>query len=167
MKTTIRKACAADAKAAWDIRNAAILSQCKGYYAPELLAIWTDGAITGEFVHFVVEKFYVATVDGVVIGTGMIDRNTGKLDAIFTRPDMMRRGVGRQMVSFLENIARNTGLTELMLDSTVNAAEFYRNCGFVGDAIGTYQSPRGIAMDCIPMKKVLRSPKPEDDSHTN
>ncbi|MGA2069083.1 MAG: hypothetical protein ABSG86_29280, partial [Thermoguttaceae bacterium] len=37
----------------------------------------------------------------------------------------------------------------------LNAAEFYRSCGFVGEAIGLYQSPRGITLDCIPMTKVL------------
>ena len=154
----IRKACADDAVAAWEIRNAAIRSQCQGHYPPELLAIWTDGAITEEFIHFVVEHFYVATVGDAVVGTGMIDCKTGRLDAIMVRPDMMRRSIGRQMMSFLEDVARAAGVTELMLDSTLNAAEFYRNCGFVGDAIGKYQSPRGIALDCIPMTKVLRSP---------
>jgi GNAT superfamily N-acetyltransferase len=157
LKTRIRKARANDAAAAWEIRNAAILSRCQGHYPPESLAIWTNGAITEEFIQFVVEHFYVATAGDAVVATGMIDPNTGRLDAIFVRPDMMRRGIGKQMVSFLEDIARAAGLTKLTLDSTLDAAEFYRSCGFVGDAIGIYQSPRGIALDCIPMTRVLRS----------
>ncbi|MGD0515895.1 MAG: GNAT family N-acetyltransferase [Thermoguttaceae bacterium] len=158
LKMRIRKACSDDAAAAWEIRNAAILSQCKGHYPPESLAIWTNGAITERFIQFVVEQIYVATVNDAVVGTGMIDRNTGRLDAIFVRPDMMRHGIGKQMVSFLEDIGRAAGLTKLTLDSTLNAAEFYRSCGFVGEVIGIYQSPRGITLDCIPMTKVLRSP---------
>ena len=55
LKTRIRKACVDDATAAWEIRNAAILNQCKGRYPPEPLAIWTDGAITEQFIQFVVE----------------------------------------------------------------------------------------------------------------
>jgi GNAT superfamily N-acetyltransferase len=157
-RTTIRKACADDAAAAWEIRNAAILSQCTGHYPPELFAIWTNGVITEEFIQFVVEQFFVATVDGAVVGTGMIDRNTGRLDAIMVRPDMMRRGIGKQMVSFLEDIGRAAGLTQLTLDSPLNAGPFYRRCGFVGEAKGGYQSPRGITLDCIPMTKVLRPP---------
>ncbi|MEN6406972.1 MAG: GNAT family N-acetyltransferase [Thermoguttaceae bacterium] len=156
-KTNIRKARADDASAAWEIRNAAILRQCKGHYPPELLAIWTNGALTEEFVQFVAEHFYVAILDEAIVGTGMIDCKTGRLDAIMVRPDLMRQGIGRQMVSFLEDIARAAGLTELTLDSTLNAAPFYRSCGFVGEAIGKYQSPRGITLDCIPMKKSLRS----------
>jgi len=159
---TIRKASAADAAAAWEIRNAAILAECKGHYPPELLAIWTNGAITEEFIQFIVEQFYVAIVDGAVVGTGMIDRNTGRLDAIMVRPDKMRQGIGKQMVSFLEDLGRAAGLTKLTLDATLNAAPFYRRCGFVGEAKGTYQSPRGIVLDCIPMTKVLSvdSPRP-------
>ncbi len=143
LETRIRKACADDAAAAWEIRNAAILSQCKGHYPPESLAIWTKGEITEQFIQFVVEQFYVATVNDAVVGTGMIDCNTGRLDAIMVRPDMMGRGIGKQMVSFLEEIGHAAGLTKLTLDSTLNAAEFYRSCGFVGEAIGIYQSPRG------------------------
>jgi hypothetical protein len=68
---TIRKARAADAAVAWEIRNAAILSQCQGHYAPESLAIWTNGAITEEFTRFVVEQLYVATSIGGAASLGM------------------------------------------------------------------------------------------------
>jgi GNAT superfamily N-acetyltransferase len=157
MKTRIRKALASDAVAAWDIRNAAILGQCAGHYPAESLAIWTNGEIDEEFIQIVVEHLYVATVDDAVVGTGMIDCGTGRVDAIMVRPDMMGRGIGRQMVAFLEEIARAAGLTKLTLDSTLNAAAFYRRCGFVGEAIGRYQSPRGITLDCIPMTKGLEA----------
>lgn len=153
----IRKACADDTAAVWEVRNASILSQCRGHYPEDSLAIWTSGALTSEFVQFVVEQVYVATVDDAVVGTGMINRNTGRLDAIHVRPDMMRRGIGRQMVSFLEDIGRDAGLATLTLDATLNAAAFYRRCGFVGDKIGSYRSPRGITLDCIPMTKELKS----------
>jgi GNAT superfamily N-acetyltransferase len=155
LKARIRKARADDAAVAWEIRNAAILSQCKGHYPPESLAIWAKGEITDGFIQFVVEQLYVATVNDAVVGTGTVDCNTGRLDDVFVRPDMMRRGIGKQMVSFLEAMGRAAGLTRLALDSTLNAAEFYRSCGFVGEAIGIYQSPRGITLDCIPMTKVL------------
>jgi GNAT superfamily N-acetyltransferase len=158
LKTRIRKASADDAAAAWEIRNAAILSRCKGHYPPESLAIWTNGEIAEGFIQFVVQQLYVAAVNDAVVGTGMIDCDTGRLDAIFVHPDMMGHGIGKQMVSFLEDIGRAAGLTKLTLDSTLNAAGFYRSCGFVGEAIEAYQSPRGVTLDCIPMIKLLRSP---------
>jgi GNAT superfamily N-acetyltransferase len=158
MDLTIRKAKADAAAAAWAIRNAAIRHGCKGFYADSLLEQWTAGEMTDQFVESVVRRFYVATVNGVVAGTGFIDLGDGRLDAVFVRPDMMGKGIGKRMVAFCEDVGRSAGLTKLKLDSTLNAAPFYRRCGFVGDVIGVYRSPRGISLDCIPMTKSIAPP---------
>ena len=151
----IRKAVAEDAVAVWNLRNAAILAQCSGHYPEDDLAVWTAGSVMDRFVQTVADRFYVATVEHSVAGTGMIDTATGHLDAIFVRPDMMGHGIGTQMMVYLENIAVQAGLKKLTLDSTLNAASFYRKCGFVGDQLGTYESPRGVSLPCIPMTKEL------------
>jgi GNAT superfamily N-acetyltransferase len=150
---TIRKAMADDAAAAWAIRTAAIRHACRGFYPDDLLERWTIGDVTDEFVEFVARQFYVATVDGVIAGTGCITVENGQVDAIFVRPEMMGRGIGKRLVAFCEELGRLAGLTRLRLDATLNAAPFYRRCGFVGDAIGVYRSPRGFTLDCIPMAK--------------
>jgi GNAT superfamily N-acetyltransferase len=111
--------------------------------------------MTDEFVEHVVQRFYVATVNGVVAGVGSIDPGDGRLDAVFVRPDMMGKGIEKRIVAFCEDLGRSAGLTELKLDSTLNAAPFYRRCGFVGDVIGVYRSPRGISLDCISMTKQI------------
>jgi GNAT superfamily N-acetyltransferase len=154
----IRKANAEDAAAAWEIRRGAILCHCQGHYPAEKLAKWTDGQFDEGFVRFVVEELYVAVEDGQVVATGMIDCGTGRVDAVFVRPDRMRQGVGRQMMELLEDLARDAGLAELSLDATLNAAPFYRRHGFVGETVSLYQSPRGFTLDCVPMKKSLRPP---------
>jgi hypothetical protein len=64
----------------------------------------------------------------------------------------MRTGIGRQVLQDLEKLALQAVLTELSLD----AAPFYRACGFVGNSVAKYESPRGIDLDCIPMTKKLR-----------
>ena len=114
--------------------------------------------MTDQFVQCVAQQFHVATVDGIVVGTGFIALTDRRLDAIFVRPDMMGRGIGKRIVAFLVDLGRSAGLTVLRLDSTLNAAPFYRRCGFVGDAIGVYRSPRGISLDCIPMTKWIAPP---------
>ena len=88
-------------------------------------------------------------------GTGMIDLTTGKIDAIFVHPAYMKRGIGTGMVRYLEALARSHGLPKLRLESTLNAAPFYRSLGFEGDEIAQYRSPRGLTMDCVPMTKRL------------
>ena len=87
----------------------------------------------------------------------MIDLDCGKVDAIFVNPNCMRLGVGRQIMLHLEKIAIKAGLSQLKLDSTLNAEPFYRACGFAGGKASKYKSPRGILLDCIPMKKRIRN----------
>jgi len=104
-------------------------------------------------VNLVEEKLHVGAIDGTVACTGSIDLLTGQVDAIFVRPDVMGVGIGARLLDYLETIAIDSGLKRLTLDSTLNAAPFYRKRGFVGDQIRTYQSPRGILLPCIPMAK--------------
>ena len=153
---TIRKARREDAQAAWDIRNAAIKSQCVGHYAAEALAIWTAGEISEQFMNVVEQHFYVATREDLIVGTGMVNLASGKVDAIFVHPSHMGMGVGKELLAHLESLARRVGLTHLHLESTLNAAPFYRACGFLGERVAQYQSPRGLSLDCIPMIKHLR-----------
>ena len=154
---SIRKADENDAQAAWDMRNAAINSQCTGHYPPELLEIWTEGEMTEQFVKMVVAGFYVATLDDHIVGTGAIDLESGEVGAMFVDPSKMGTGVGKRILSYLEKLALEAGLAHVSLESTLNAAPFYRACGFAGETAAKYESPRGISLDCIPMRKSLRN----------
>jgi GNAT superfamily N-acetyltransferase len=151
----IRKAMRADADAAWEIRRAAVMSECANVYPLDQLEQWTGGTASRAFADAVEERFLVATVDGHVAGTGMIDLTTGKIDAIFVHPAYMKRGIGAAMMRHLETLARSREIQELKLDSTLNAAPFYRSLGFEGEEITPYRSPRGLTMDCVPMTKRL------------
>lgn len=151
----IRKAVKTDAEQAWQIRNQAILDQCAGFYPDEDLQLWTAGHVSEHFSKLVAEHFQVAVVNTVVVGTGMVDCQTGQIDAVFVRPDYMRRGIGQEIMRRLEKFAVDAGLKKLSLDSTLNAADFYRRCGFTSGPVGVYNSPRGISLACVPMTKTL------------
>ena len=159
-RINIRKASISDAPTAWHIRNAAINNQCAGFYPPESLRTWTQGRLSDEFARMVDNHFYVAAMEGEVVATGMIDLASGKIDAIFVHPDKMNIGLGRRMLSFLENRARESGLAELNLEATINAVSFYRACGFEGNEKSVYHSPRGVALECVLMKKILHAMEP-------
>ena len=154
----IRKANQADAKAVWEIRIAAILNQCVGHYSMHDLQIWTGGILSPAFTDMVKEHFHVATYSNQVIGTGMINAETGKIDAMFVHPNHMTMGVGKTMIKYLERLAQDNNLNQLSLEATLNAARFYRACGFVGEKIDKYESPTGVFLDCIPMIKELIQP---------
>jgi GNAT superfamily N-acetyltransferase len=65
----------------------------------------------------------------------MLHTATDQIDAIFVRPSHIGQGIGRKMLDFLEHLARSHGLTSLKLDATLNAAPFYRRCGWIGDEL--------------------------------
>ncbi|OOE51921.1 GNAT family N-acetyltransferase [Salinivibrio kushneri] len=152
---TIRKANSNDAQAIFDLRNRAILAKCSAHYTEEQLSLWTQGSVSERFVADVVDTFYVSEIDGQVIGSGKLNTQTGLVDAIFVEPDYSGRGAAKKMLQFLEHLAKEQGLRLLTLESTLNAAPFYRACGFVGDEVSTYHSQKGIRLDCVSMEKLL------------
>jgi N-acetylglutamate synthase-like GNAT family acetyltransferase len=152
---TIRKAVESDAQDIFYIRSRAIVEKCSAYYSEEQLSIWTQGGMSDGFISDVVQTFHVSEVDGRVIGSGKINTETGMVDAIFVDPDFAGKGAAKQMLQFLEELAIQHNLPLMKLESTLNAAAFYRSCGFIGDKLSTYHSPRGISLDCIPMEKPL------------
>ena len=151
----IRKAARSDAKDIFDIRSRAILDQCPAYYSEEQLSLWTQGEMSETFIADVEATFYVSEVDDRVIGSGKINTQTGMVDAIFVDPGFFGKGAAKMMLQFLEGLANQHNLPLMTLESTLNAAAFYRSCGFIGDELSTYHSPRGISLDCIPMEKRL------------
>ncbi|MBV8659815.1 MAG: GNAT family N-acetyltransferase [Burkholderiales bacterium] len=151
----IRRATQEDAQTLFDLRNAAIRAQCAGHYPATDLEKWTAGPMSDAFARNMATRCHVVEVGGEIVGMGMLDLANGQVDAIFVRPDAMGQGVGRAMMRFIEQQARVAGLTQLCLDSTLNAALFYRSVGFCGEVVSVYQSPRGISLACIPMTKQL------------
>jgi len=152
---SIRKAVEGDAQAIYELRSRAILEECAGHYSAEQLSLWTKGGVSESLIEDIVNSFYVSEIDGQVIGSGKLTVETRMLDAIFVEPQFFGKGAARLMVSFLEKLALEHGLTSIKLESTLNAASFYRRCGFIGDEISTYHSPRGISLYCVPMQKLL------------
>jgi GNAT superfamily N-acetyltransferase len=151
----IRKARREDAQVAFDIRKNSILEKCTGSYSDEQLSIWTGGTASERFMGVVESHFYVATVDNTVAATGMVDTDTGMIDAIFVDPKHMGKGLAKLIIAHLEMLAKSAGLNALKLDSTLNAASFYRMHGFVGNEVSIYESPKGISLACVPMKKII------------
>ena len=151
----IRKATKFDTQSVLDVRNAAIKSQCAGHYPEDVLRTWADVELTEVFSEAVERCCHVALLDGRVVATGMINLESGKLDALFVEPAHMNLGLGKQVLAHLEQLAIEAGLAHLSLDSTLNAAAFYRAQGFIGDLITTYESPRGLSLACVPMIKTL------------
>lgn len=151
----IRPATRADAQRTLDIRRAAIHAQCIGAYSAQDMHTWTQAVVTPPYAELVQQHFYLARWHGEDVATIMLGPQAGELGALFVAPQAMGQGIGRRLVEYLEGLARSAGWTHLTLDTTLNAAPFYRRCGFIGEAESVYESPSGISLRCVPMRKAL------------
>jgi GNAT superfamily N-acetyltransferase len=151
----IKRATPTDANAAFDIRRAAIRSQCIGAYTAEQMALWTRGKAEDGYSALMDKPFYLGWLNGEPIATGMLDLANNEVGALFVLPAFTGRGYGKAMLDHLEQVARELAIEEVVLDATLNAASFYRACGYVGDEQAIYHSPSGLQLACIPMKKHL------------
>ena len=71
-------------------------------------------------------------VDGKAIGTGRLlpDGHIGRMAVVV---EWRRRGVGAEILEALINEARKRGHKQVVLSAQLQAAEFYRNQGFVAE----------------------------------
>jgi putative acetyltransferase len=99
--------------------------------------------------------FLVAVAADVVVGFGQLDGVTGEVEAIYVRPSAARSGVGSRLLSELEHVARDLGLGELFLDSSLNAVPFYTRAGFRGVERRTHRLEPDGAIACVRMLKTL------------
>ncbi|MEW5716565.1 Acetyltransferase (GNAT) domain-containing protein [Pseudomonas grimontii] len=151
----IKRATPTDANAAFDIRREAIRSQCIGAYTVEQMALWTRGKAEDGYSALMEKSFYLGCLNGEPVATGMLDPANNEVGALFVLPAFTGRGYGKAMLEHLEHVARELAIEEVVLDATLNAASFYRACGYVGDEQAIYHSPSGLQLACIPMKKHL------------
>ena len=151
----IKRATRDDATTAFDIRREAIRSQCVGAYTAEQMALWTRGRAEDGYDTLMDKPFYLGWVNGEPVATGMLDLDNNEVGALFVLPAFTGRGYGKTMLDHLEELARELAIEEVVLDATLNAASFYRACGYVGEEQAVYHSPSGLTLACIPMVKRL------------
>ncbi|POA18721.1 GNAT family N-acetyltransferase [Pseudomonas sp. FW300-N1A1] len=151
----IRRATPSDAQTAFDIRAQAIRHQCIGAYTTEQMLAWTAGSAKDGYNDLMANHFYLGCIQGEPVATGMLDLEKSEVGAIFVLPGFMQRGIGKRILDHLEGLARDCGLAVVNLDATLNAAHFYRRCGYVGVEPAIYHSPSGLVLACVPMEKRL------------
>ena len=144
-----------DGPAFYELRRSAIRAGCVGYYTSDQIHAWTNPLSDPGLQTPVPEHFYFAKIDGEIVGCCSFEVAPGRIDGMAVSPSHFRRGIGRAMMQHIERIARDLGVRLLTLDASLNAVDFYRSQGFQGAVADSYQSPRGVILECVPMSKSL------------
>jgi N-acetylglutamate synthase-like GNAT family acetyltransferase len=127
-----------------------------GYYTPEEIKLWA-GAEKPEYYKESIRdnEFYVAEENGAVIGFGILTRN-GEIEGVYVKPDVVRRGVGKEILKKIEERAQELDLTSLHLDSSLNAVPFYKGAGYEEQQQAKHSLASGVEVECVRMVKELK-----------
>jgi len=101
---------------------------------------------------------FVAEENGVILGYGQFDANTGEVEATYVLPQAHGRGVGRALLAEAESRARRAGFESIFLSASLNAVRFYEGFGFEPQVKRFYELPGGLHLECMFMIKRLDSP---------
>lgn len=151
---SIRRATQADKEAIWRVHGRAIRETCASHYPPEVIEIWAGGLRPGKYAEAIDRyEFFVAEVDGAVVGYGELGPEAGAVQGLYVSPDV--KGVGRALLRTLEERARAYGLKSLRLTSSLNAVPFYERAGFKSVEVLTETIAPGVERASVRMSKEL------------
>jgi putative acetyltransferase len=157
-RARFRQATPSDAETVLRIKQAAIGGIDGAAYDSQQRAAWQpdDDDIPAFERAIGSEQFDVllAEVDGEPAGYGVLNRDAGRIDAIFVRPAHSREGIATSLLNQLEAHAQRYGITELKIVSSLNARPFYqaRNYWEFGTEI---RSVDGVDIEFAIMRKSL------------
>ncbi|MES2680383.1 MAG: GNAT family N-acetyltransferase [Bacteroidota bacterium] len=76
---------------------------------------------------------FIKNEKGVVIACGRLQENenkTGQIRFMAVDDDQQGKGLGKLIVVFLEEKAKDLGLEKIELQARENAVDFYKSCGY-------------------------------------
>lgn len=79
------------------------------------------------------EHIWVVEVDGAVEGYGQIslkENHLATITGLYLSPKCAGQGIGNEHIQILINKAKETSVTRIDLDSSLNAQNFYQRNGF-------------------------------------
>ena len=149
----VRPATHEDRTALPALHTAAVEAFGPDSYTAEQVRAWAkaDDRSPDDYAVDADEHFTVAVRAGEVAGFGHVVPDVGEVHAVYVHPDHAGHGVGSALLAELEGYARGRGLTELCLQSSLNAVEFYERAAY--EKVGTGQSSGGLPV--VEMRKEL------------
>jgi GNAT superfamily N-acetyltransferase len=138
------------------VHTAAVGGICTGLYTPEELHAWAVPRAPESYEELIRSReFFVAEMDDVIVGFGVLNEKRAEVEAIYVSPVAGRRGIGLELLRALEERASSFGLEMLRLNASLNAVQFYEKAGYVAQERSKYRLLTGIEIACVPMVKLL------------
>jgi putative acetyltransferase len=150
----IRRARREDCQSIGSVHAAAVRGIRTVLYTPEEIQAWAVPRKPESYEELIrAKEFFVAEVDGVIVGFGVLNQESAEVEAVYVSPDVGRRGIGLEVLRKLEERASALGLMALRLNASLNAVPFYEKAGYVAQERSKYRLLNGVEIACVPMVK--------------
>jgi putative acetyltransferase len=75
------------------------------------------------------QYFYVAILDKIIVGFASMDKS-GYFDLLYIHKDHQRKGIATALAAKIEEIAKETELPEITVQSSITAKPFFERIGY-------------------------------------
>ena len=137
--------------------RAATNAFCVGHYDSEVIESWLKESSPERFAKS--EKDgndqYVMFRKQKLVGFGSVNIHKKLLVSLFVDPSHSGHDLGRKMLDHLLRVAKNANIKELMLDSSLNAVNFYSRNGFVEVSRNIFTTTNGTPLESVQMVRSL------------
>ncbi|AQS37162.1 Acetyltransferase (GNAT) domain [Shewanella psychrophila] len=170
-----------DIQRIWQLRTSAILVGCASHYTKFECETWASSSMPETFTEILLSLGGIVAIETLdssngeqgaeclgksvsgtqaetqerVLGFGFVDAAQCRLEAVFVDAEAVGMGIGKLLAAKLEVQAKKAGVKTLSLSSSLNAAGFYQNLGYIAGDETQWRHPSGIDLMCIPMTKSL------------
>jgi putative acetyltransferase len=150
-----------EARTFLEIHHAAVRGLAVNDYSASVIENWAPIPITEAAVdRFLMnqrdgEIRLMAEMEGGPVGIGVLVVTNSELRACYVDPRNVRKGVGSALIWEIERLARQHGLTQLHLDSSLNAEPFYAALGYCVEERIDYTLSSGVKMAAVKMRRRL------------
>ena len=147
---SFRKATPSDAAVLHALRARSILELAPSGMPIEEVRKWAErGSAESMLQRLNQTEAWVAEVPRQIVGWVAV-RGGDYLDALYVDPKFARRGIGSRLLRLVEDVLCGRGISEIRVDASWNAEDFYLRCGY--EPLG----PRPPS-DARPMRRHLLS----------
>lgn len=180
-RLVVRPACAADGDTVEALQRVALRRLASSHYAASHIEAGLSHI--GTFDPELIEDgtYYVAEIDGRVVGCGGWSfrarllgthrtiggdpsrslephHDAARIRAVFVHPEWTRQGIARRLVNDAEAVAQQAGFWRFVLVSTLNAEPLYRSLGYRSVERVFLDLPNTVRLPAIRMAKELPGP---------
>lgn len=147
----LRRAQTADTEAIRSVYQASVRELAASHYPPEQLAAWA--AQDRQALEEAEARIFVAEEQSHVVGFASLRGH--EVRALYLHPGWAGRGLGKQLLGALEEEARQQGMRELVVRSSLNAVPFFEGQGFQDVRHVSLSLPDGGSLEAVELRKEL------------